>query len=199
MQTSLLEVILRTGAIYAVLYVALRIMGKREISQFTPFDLVLLLVLANAVQNAMVGDNTSLAAGIAAALTLLLLNFTLDRVLSRHLGLRHWLEGVPTLLLRHGKIEWPAMKREHVDMAVLLTAIREHGLQDVKAGTPSPNPSRMRRPGAAGPIFRTFDRPPRPPSAGFRSHDSGIKKGPRFSPGSFVGAGAGLEPATFGL
>jgi uncharacterized membrane protein YcaP (DUF421 family) len=132
MQTNLLEVILRTGAIYAVLYVALRLLGKREISQFTPFDLVLLLVLANAVQNAMVGDNTSLGAGIAAALTLLLLNYALDRALSRHLGLRHWLEGVPTLLLRHGKIEWPAMKREHVDMAVLMTAIREHGLEEIK-------------------------------------------------------------------
>jgi uncharacterized membrane protein YcaP (DUF421 family) len=131
MQTNLWEVILRTAAIYGVLYVALRILGKREISQFTPFDLVLLLVLANAVQNAMVGDNTSLGAGIAAALTLLAINFTLDRALSRHLGVRHWLEGVPTLLLRHGKIEWRAMQREHVDMAVLMTAIREHGLQSL--------------------------------------------------------------------
>jgi uncharacterized membrane protein YcaP (DUF421 family) len=129
MQTSLLEVIFRTAAIYATLYVSLRVLGKREVSQFTPFDLILLLTLANAVQNAMVGDNTSLLAGIAAALTLLVMNFLLNLALSRQLRLRHWLEGTPTLLLRHGKVEWLAMKRERLDMEVLMTAIREHGLQ----------------------------------------------------------------------
>src|SRR5882762_4497078 len=108
MQTTLLDVILRTAVIYATLYVALRLLGKREVSQFTPFDLILLLTLANSVQNAMVGDNTSLAAGIFAALTLLGLNFLLSRALSRHNRLRHWLEGTPTLLIRHGKIEWLA-------------------------------------------------------------------------------------------
>ena len=75
MQTSLLEVILRTAAIYGTLYVSLRLLGKREVSQFTPFDLILLLTLSNAVQNAMVGDNTTLGAGILAAMTLLVLNF----------------------------------------------------------------------------------------------------------------------------
>ena len=131
MQTNLMEVILRTAAIYATLYVALRALGKREVSQFTPFDLILLLTLANAVQNAMVGDNTSLGAGIAAALTLLALNFALNRVLARKPKLRHWLEGTPTMLLRHGKVEWPALRRERVDMEALMTAIREHGLESV--------------------------------------------------------------------
>ena len=128
MQTTLLDVILRTAAIYGTLYAALRLLGKREVSQFTPFDLVLLLTLANAVQNAMVGDNTSLGAGIAAALTLLIVNFLLNLALSRQLRLRHWIEGTPTLLVRHGRVEWLAMKRERLDMEELHTAIREHGM-----------------------------------------------------------------------
>lgn len=132
MQTGLLEVILRTSAIYATLYVSLRVLGKREVSQFTPFDLILLLTLANAVQNAMVGDNTSLLAGISAALTLLVLNFLLNQLLAHRPRLRHWLEGTPTLLLRHGKVEWQAMKRERLDMEVLMTAIREHGMQEIE-------------------------------------------------------------------
>jgi len=61
-KTTLLDVIVRTSAIYAMLFVALRLLGKREVSQFTPFDLILLLTLANSVQNAMVGDNTTLFA-----------------------------------------------------------------------------------------------------------------------------------------
>ena len=128
MQTTLIEVILRTSVIYAVLYISLRILGKREVSQFTPFDLVLLLTLANAVQNAMVGDNSSLSAGIAAALTLLVVNFLLNWALSKQVRLRHWLEGTPTMLLRHGKIEWQAMKHERIDLEELQTAVREHGI-----------------------------------------------------------------------
>jgi uncharacterized membrane protein YcaP (DUF421 family) len=131
MQTTLAEVILRTTVIYLTLFVALRLLGKREVSQFTPFDLILLLTLANSVQNAMVGDNTSLAAGIAAALTLLIVNFILGKALARHRKLRHWLEGTPTLLVRHGKIEWRAVKHENLDMEILMTAIRSHGLQEI--------------------------------------------------------------------
>jgi uncharacterized membrane protein YcaP (DUF421 family) len=131
MQTTLMDVIGRTTAIYVVLYVALRLLGKREVSQFTPFDLILLLTLANAVQNAMVGDNTSLLAGIAAALTLLIVNFVLGKALSRHRRLRHWLEGSPTMLVRHGKVEWRSMQHENLNMEILMTAIRSHGLEEL--------------------------------------------------------------------
>jgi uncharacterized membrane protein YcaP (DUF421 family) len=131
MQTTLLDVILRTSAIYAMLFVALRLLGKREVSQFTPFDLILLLTLANSVQNAMVGDNTTLFAGMAAALTLLSMNFLLQHTLMRHNRIRHWLEGTPTLLVRHGKVEWLAMKRENLDSEDLMSALRSHGIQRV--------------------------------------------------------------------
>ena len=130
--TPLSEVVLRTAAIYAMLYVSLRVLGKREVSQFTPFDLILLLTLANAVQNSMVGDNSSLGAGTAAALTLLVLNFLLNLFLSRRAKLRRWLEGTPTLLVRHGKVEWLALKRERMDVEALETAAREHGISGLE-------------------------------------------------------------------
>ncbi|MES2201104.1 MAG: DUF421 domain-containing protein [candidate division FCPU426 bacterium] len=131
MHTSLLEVIFRTAVIYAMLYAALRMMGKRELSQFSAFDLILLLTLANSVQNAMVGDNSSLSAGIAAALTLLVFNFLLNVLLSRNLRMRRFIEGVPTLLVRHGKVEWKGLHRERMDMDDLMTALREHGFRKI--------------------------------------------------------------------
>jgi uncharacterized membrane protein YcaP (DUF421 family) len=132
METPLLEVCLRTLAIYAVLLASFRVLGKREISQFTPFDLVLIMVLANAVQNAMVGSNNSLGAGLAAALVLLGANFLLNRVLRASPKLRHFVEGMPTVLLRHGRVEWRALERENLDLDTLRAALREHGLEEFR-------------------------------------------------------------------
>src|SRR5271169_6477952 len=72
---TLLEIALRTGVIYCLVLLGIRISGKREVGQMTPFDLVLLLLLSNSVQNAMTGPDTSLAGGAIAATTLLILNY----------------------------------------------------------------------------------------------------------------------------
>jgi uncharacterized membrane protein YcaP (DUF421 family) len=132
MVTSLWEVCGRTAVIYLVLFVFLRLLGKREVSQFTPFDLVLLLTLSNAVQNAMVGDNTSLQAGIAAAATLMAVNFCLTMFLLRDRKARRWFEGTPTLLVRHGKVEWGNLRREHLSLDDLSASLREHGVEHPK-------------------------------------------------------------------
>ena len=71
----LLQIVLRTGVIYLLVLIGVRLSGKREVGQMTPFDLTLLLLLSNSVQNAMTGPDTSLAGGAVAAATLLLLNF----------------------------------------------------------------------------------------------------------------------------
>jgi uncharacterized membrane protein YcaP (DUF421 family) len=132
METTLLEVAGRSCAIYFVLFLALRFLGKREVSQFSTFDLILLLILANAVQNAMVGSNNSLAGGITAGLTLLGINFLLGKLLSSRPRLRHWLEGKPSILVRHGKVEWRTLRMENIDSEALMAALRQHGLQRVK-------------------------------------------------------------------
>ncbi|HEX8925080.1 MAG TPA: DUF421 domain-containing protein, partial [Terriglobales bacterium] len=73
--TILLTIVARTAAIYLLVLIGVRLTGKREVGQMTPFDLVLLLLLSNAVQNAMTGPDTSLVGGAVAAITLLVLNY----------------------------------------------------------------------------------------------------------------------------
>ena len=101
----------RTLIIYLVILAGLRLSGKREIGQMTVFDLVVLLLIANAVQNAMVGPDTSLLGGILAALVLLLVNAAVARLRLTWPGLRHLVEGTPTLLVLHGEVIFAHMRR----------------------------------------------------------------------------------------
>ncbi|MDH4138455.1 MAG: DUF421 domain-containing protein [Anaerolineae bacterium] len=121
----------RTAGIYLVILVGLRLAGKREIGQMTVFDLVVLLLLANAVQNAMVGPDTSLAGGVLAAAVLLVLNAVVARLRLRWPRLRRIVEGSPTLLVLHGEVIADHMRREGLDQETLEAALREHGVADL--------------------------------------------------------------------
>lgn len=125
------NIILRTVVVYAVILVGLRLAGKREIGQMTVFDLVVLLLIANAVQNAMVGPDTSLVGGILAAVVLLLLNTIVARLDLRWPRLRRFVEGSPTLLVLHGEVIADHLWREGLDKEMLETALREHGVADL--------------------------------------------------------------------
>ncbi len=129
---TLLEIILRTGIIYVVVLVGLRLTGKREVGQMTPFDLVLLLLIANAVQNAMTGPDTSVTGGIIAAATLLVLNMVVTRIVFLNKKVRHVVEGSPTLLIRHGKILTENLDKEQIPAESLRQALREHSISNVK-------------------------------------------------------------------
>ena len=125
------NIALRTAAIYLVILIGLRLAGKREIGQMTVFDLVVLLLLANAVQNAMVGPDTSLTGGVLAALVLLALNAAVARLRLRWPRLRRIIEGSPTLLILHGELIPEHLRREGVDKEILEAALREHGVADL--------------------------------------------------------------------
>jgi uncharacterized membrane protein YcaP (DUF421 family) len=129
--SSALGILIRTLAVYLVVLVGLRLSGKREIGQMTVFDLVVLLLIANAVQNAMVGPDTSLIGGILAAVVLLLVNAAVARLRLRWPRLRRWVEGTPTLLVLHGEVIPQHMQQEGIDEESLLTALREHGLAEI--------------------------------------------------------------------
>lgn len=129
--STLVEILLRTVVVYLVILVGLRLAGKREIGQMTVFDLVVLLLIANAVQNAMVGPDTSLTGGILAAVVLLFVNSLIARLRLKWPRLRRWVEGSPTLLVLHGEIISEHMRREGLDEETLLTALREHGMADL--------------------------------------------------------------------
>jgi uncharacterized membrane protein YcaP (DUF421 family) len=128
---SLIVVALRTVAVYFALLVLLRVAGKRELGQMTPFDLVVLLVISNAVQNAMVGPDTSLTAGLLAAALLLAVNHLVDRTAMRFGWLGHRLTGTPTLLVNDGKLIDEHLRREGVDVDEVLQALREHGVASI--------------------------------------------------------------------
>ena len=127
----LLEIVLRTVVVYLVILVGLRLSGKREIGQMTVFDLVVLLLIANAVQNAMVGPDTSLTGGILAAVVLLVANALLARLRLRWPRLKKWVEGSPTLLVLHGEVISDQLRREGLDQDTLETALREHGVAEL--------------------------------------------------------------------
>jgi uncharacterized membrane protein YcaP (DUF421 family) len=128
---SALGIVIRTLIIYFVILLGLRLSGKREIGQMTVFDLVVLLLIANAVQNAMVGPDTSLTGGIVAALVLLLVNAAVARVRLRWPRLRRLVEGTPTLLVLHGETIPEHLRREGIDEETLLAALREHGVAEL--------------------------------------------------------------------
>ena len=124
----LLQIVLRTGIIYLLVLIGVRLSGKREVGQMTPFDLTLLLLLSNSVQNAMTGPDTSLLGGAGAASTLLVLNYFVANVSGGSRRFRRFVEGEPTLLIHDAKIIEAHMAREHVSMDELHRALREHGI-----------------------------------------------------------------------
>jgi uncharacterized membrane protein YcaP (DUF421 family) len=125
------SIVLRTAAIYVVILLGLRLAGKREIGQMTVFDLVVLLLISNAVQNAMVGQDTSLVGGILAAAVLLLLNSLVAQLRMRWPKLRRLVEGTPTLLVLRGEVIADHLRREGIDQETLEAALREHGVKDL--------------------------------------------------------------------
>ena len=125
------NIILRTVTVYFFILFGLRLTGKREIGQMTIFDLVLLLLIANAVQNAMVGPDNSLIGGVLAAATLLVVNMAVARLRLRWPRLRRFIEGSPTLLILRGEVISRHLRREGLDEETLETALREHGVTDL--------------------------------------------------------------------
>src|SRR5215471_13907659 len=110
----LLQIVLRTGVIYLLVLIGVRLTGKREVGQMTPFDLTLLLLLSNSVQNAMTGPDTSLVGGAVAATVLLVLNYFLAEFSGLNRKFRSLIQGQPTLLIHNGKLITPHLAKEHL-------------------------------------------------------------------------------------
>jgi uncharacterized membrane protein YcaP (DUF421 family) len=127
----LVEIAFRTLVIYLVLVVGLRLFGKRELGQMTALDLVLLLTLSNAVQNAMTAGQNTLDGGMVSAGVLLAANWLLTRFGQRLPGFNRMLVGEPTLLVHDGALMRDRMRREGVEEDELLMAVREHGFDDL--------------------------------------------------------------------
>ncbi|TME42276.1 MAG: DUF421 domain-containing protein [Chloroflexi bacterium] len=125
------ELALRGIVTYAALLVALRIFGKREIGQFTLYDLVFILLVANALQPSMTGPDTSLTGGIVLIVALVGTNFVIGR-LDRVPRFHELFSGSPSVIIKDGKFVPAALKREGLTPDEAEMAIREHGVADLK-------------------------------------------------------------------
>lgn len=129
--TPPLVIVLRCVVVYAFLLLALRLTGKRQLGQFTPFDFAVLLIVSNAVQNAMIGPDTSLAGGILGAATLFALNYLVSEVSTRYNVFGRELLGNPTILVDDGHLVTANLQRERIDPDDVLMAMREHGVDSL--------------------------------------------------------------------
>lgn len=124
------EVILRSFIVYLFMITALRLAGKKELSQLSTTDLVFIILISNAVQNAMVGENTSLLGGILAASTLFLANYLFKLLMYRSQSVKNLVEGEPVLLVHDGKLLNENLEHLKLSVGELQEVVREHGVED---------------------------------------------------------------------
>jgi uncharacterized membrane protein YcaP (DUF421 family) len=120
-------IVFRTVVVYLFILVGFRVAGKREVGQLAPFDFALILLIANAVQNAMVGPDTSLVGGLTAAGILLAINFLLGRLAARSRRIERLVRGRARILIYKGVLHEEALAAERLTHEDLLQALRENG------------------------------------------------------------------------
>ncbi|HVZ38927.1 MAG TPA: YetF domain-containing protein [Candidatus Kapabacteria bacterium] len=138
---TVLEKVARPIIVYLFLIVGLRLAGKRELAQMNTFDLVVLLMLSNTVQNAIIGNDNSVTGGLIGAAALLLLNALIVRFVFRHDGLRQLAQGTETVLMDRGHLVVRNMDRENISEGELEMAARKEGhgsLRDIERAVLEP-------------------------------------------------------------
>jgi uncharacterized membrane protein YcaP (DUF421 family) len=124
---SVLEKIVRPILVYFFLVVAIRLAGKRQLAQLNPFDLVVLLILSNTVQNAIIGNDNTVWGGVIGATTLLILNYGVNRLIYNNRRLENLVEGEPDILIEKGCINMKHIECELITMQELEAAARKQG------------------------------------------------------------------------
>lgn len=127
-----LDIILRSIAVYFFMVIALRIFGKKELSQLNTADVILILLISNSVQNAMVGSDTSLWGGLVAAGALFLVNFILKKLMFRYKAVNNLLQQKPEVLVHNGAIDFKTLARLGITSDEMLEAMHEHGVEYYK-------------------------------------------------------------------
>lgn len=128
---DILNIVLRSVAVYLFVLLAIRLFGKRELAQLSVVDLVLILLISNSVQNAMVGSDTSLLGGLIAAASLFVVNYLLKIVLFRSKTFTEALQGHPILLVYQGHVIHKHLDETKISLEEVEAAIREHGVESI--------------------------------------------------------------------
>jgi uncharacterized membrane protein YcaP (DUF421 family) len=130
-----LEKVVRSAVVYVFLLIAFRIAGKRQLGMMTPFDLVVVLIISNVVQNALIGNDNSLGGGLLGATAILLFNAVVAWFTFRYKGVERIVENTPTVLVKHGRLVRENLRRERFSLPELRMALRQAGvvsLRDVR-------------------------------------------------------------------
>ncbi len=126
----ILDIIIRSAAVYFFMMIALRLTGKKQLSQLNTTDVILILLISNAVQNAMVGNNTSLLGGVIAASVLFIINFILRKLMYKYQKLGEFLQEKPEILIHDGKLDFKILSKLDITSNELKEAMREHGVEN---------------------------------------------------------------------
>lgn len=129
---SYIDIILRSVAVYFFMIIAIRVFGKKELSQLNTADVILILLISNAVQNAMVGNDTSLPGGLLAAFVLFLISFGLKKLMYKSKKLSDFIQDKPEILIHNGITEFKTLAKLDITSDELEEAMREHGVQFYK-------------------------------------------------------------------
>jgi len=127
-----LPIILSSVTVYVFILLAIRLFGKKELAQLSVIDLVFILLISNAVQNAMVGSNTSLAGGLVAASALFITNYALKFAIYRFPGFGRLLQGEPLLLIYKGKLNHQNLSKAKITVNEIKETVREHGVASIE-------------------------------------------------------------------
>ncbi len=127
-----LDIVLRSVSVYLFMVMALRIFGKKQLSQLNTADVILILLISNSVQNAMVGNNTSLYGGIVAALALFIVNLLFKKLMLKSSFVKELVQDTPEILIHNGKIAFSTISKLGITNDELQEAMREHGVEYYK-------------------------------------------------------------------
>jgi len=127
-----LDITIRSAAVYLFMVIALRIFGKKELSQLNTADVILILLISNSVQNAMVGNNTTLWGGLIAATILFAINFALKKLMFRYKKLSELILEKPEILIHNGTLDFKKLGKLDITSDELKEAMREHGVEYFK-------------------------------------------------------------------
>lgn len=126
------QIVCSSLAIYLFIIIAFRVLGKKELSQLSVVDLVFILLISNAVQNAMVGSNTTLAGGLVAAAALFIANFLFKQLMYRFPRLDNLVEGEATMLIYDGKLIKKNTAKARITYQEIMEILREHGVSSIE-------------------------------------------------------------------
>lgn len=128
---DVLPIVIRSIVVYLFIIIAIRLFGKKELSQLSVVDLVFILLISNSVQNAMVGSDSSLQGGLVAAISLFVVNFLLKNLFFRSQKISALIQGESMLLIYNGRINEKHLRAARITHEELEAAVREHGIENI--------------------------------------------------------------------